>query len=438
MSFVMSLTLAQCIAVFLGGQRTGATEVPFELAGGERVVFFGDSITQAGGYLVDLEAFLLTRFPDKTFVVFNHGRSSETISGTSEPDHQPRRPDAHLRFTRDVADWKPDIVVACFGMNDGNYHPFEPERFARFQAGIERLISRTRNEAHARLVLLSPPPFDPYRRLVSDADAVAFGYKFPAIDYDQTLEHYGQWLLTLASRERGPMLVDVHGKLNNHLKRRREDKVSFYLAGDGVHPGPTGHWLMAQALLLAWHAPAQVDEMRVVVSDNRPQVSAGAIRALSLGNDHHVSFIWRSPLPFPFDPGCDRHSLEIEQVASRLNRYRMTITGLPNERYRLLASIDRECPEVEVANVTRAQLEAGLDLTGLERFPTVVVAQAVRSRLVKYRQAVNDEWRHRLDRDPTYRPDQASAEYRGDGAELAEIRRLCRPRDVRIELVPLE
>jgi lysophospholipase L1-like esterase len=169
-------------AVRAGEGRAGTA--PFELKGGERIVFFGDSITQAGGYVADVEVFLLTRFPDKTWTILNHGISSETISGISEADHHPRRPDAHNRLTRDVVAWKPDVVVACFGMNDGNYHPFEPERFAKYQDGIRRLIERTRAEAHARLVLLSPPPFDPYRRTASDPSAVEYGYKFPALDYE--------------------------------------------------------------------------------------------------------------------------------------------------------------------------------------------------------------------------------------------------------------
>ena len=122
--------LAALLTIGLGSGRPSTPErarrrrCSFRPEGGERIVFFGDSITQAGGYIADVEVFLLTRFPGKTFTIFNHGISSETISGTSEADHHPRRPDAHRRFSRDVAAWKPDVVVACFGMNDGNYqHP---------------------------------------------------------------------------------------------------------------------------------------------------------------------------------------------------------------------------------------------------------------------------------------------------------------------------
>ncbi len=154
------------VGLFLG-QASG--EEPFYLQGGEAIVFFGDSITQNGQYVNYVEAFLLTRFPDKQFRIINHGINSETVSGTSEPDHDPPRPDSHPRFARDVAAWKPDVVVACFGMNDGNYHPFEEERFARYQAGVRRLIDRVRDEAKAKkLTLLTPPPYDSYRRTAFD------------------------------------------------------------------------------------------------------------------------------------------------------------------------------------------------------------------------------------------------------------------------------
>src|SRR5262249_29378552 len=115
-------------------------EDAFFLKGGEKIVFFGDSITQAGLYVEYVEAFLLTRFPDKHSEVVTHGISSETVSGSSEPAHQPRRPNALDRFTRDVATPDPDVVVVCFGMNDGNYHPFEPTRLAAYQDGVNKLI----------------------------------------------------------------------------------------------------------------------------------------------------------------------------------------------------------------------------------------------------------------------------------------------------------
>ncbi|MGE3822515.1 MAG: SGNH/GDSL hydrolase family protein, partial [Isosphaeraceae bacterium] len=293
---------------------------PFHLKDGETVLFLGDSITQAGRYVVDVEAFLLTRFPDRSFTIVNHGISSETVSGTSEPDHDPRRPDAHNRFTRDVTAWSPDVLVACFGMNDGNYFPFEADRFARYQAGVNRLLDRARDEARVkRVTLLTPPPFDPYRRRASDAEATTYGYKFASIDYDQTLGRYSDWLLTLPRDRPGLLVVDVHSALNAHLAERRKRKVSYFLAGDAVHPNPTGHWLMAQALLLAWNAPAVVAEATVSASERK--ALSGEVRDVSAEEDEGLTFTWRSPLPLPVDPACDPASLALERVGERLNRY---------------------------------------------------------------------------------------------------------------------
>jgi hypothetical protein len=54
-----------------------------------------------------------------------------------------------------------------------------------------------------------------------------------------------KWLRTLTGPPDGPVVIDVHAALSDHLKLRRVAEVSFFLAGDAVHPGPTGHWLMA-------------------------------------------------------------------------------------------------------------------------------------------------------------------------------------------------
>ena len=189
-----------------------------------RVVVIGDSITQAGDYVVYVEAFLLTRFPDRTITIINHGLSSETAAGTSEADHPGRRPWIHDRFDRDVTAWNPDIVVACYGMNDGIYHPLDPERFRKYQDGITRLIHRSRSEAFARIDLLTPPPYDPYRRQVSDPQASVYGYRFPVVNYDQVLAHYAEWLRSLASEHQ--LVVDVNQALLNLLGHQRTQLIN--------------------------------------------------------------------------------------------------------------------------------------------------------------------------------------------------------------------
>jgi lysophospholipase L1-like esterase len=273
--------------------RDGDTRELFQ--DGDTIVFFGDSITQGGLYIDHVEAWLLCRYPDRKFKVLNRGISSETISGTSEADHDPRRPWAHERFTRDVTPLKPDVLIACFGMNDGNYHSFEWGRFEKYQQGVRRLIQRAREEAGVRtLILMTPPPFDPYQRKAGDPLAQEYGYKFPAIDYDQTLARYSDWLLSL--REEGIPVIDLHGSLNGHLRRRRQEQVSFFLAGDAVHPNMTGHWLMALQLV----RQLQLQPRPLLTVINEPIPAEGWQQNLELGG------------VAPIDPQADAASVDLE------------------------------------------------------------------------------------------------------------------------------
>lgn len=396
----------------------------FRLKEGASVVFFGDSITQSGQYITYFEAYLLTRFPEKSFRIINHGISSETISGTSEPDHEPRRPWAHERFTRDVAAWKPDVVVACFGMNDGNYFPFERERFEKYQAGVQRLIERTRQEAGADLILMTPPPFDPYRRKASDESAVSYGYKFPAIDYDETLRRYSEWLIT--QRSDALPVVDLHTALNEHQWKRRESRVSFFLAGDAVHPNATGHWLMAQHLLLALGARAVADEVEVdAVTGTAPR---GDVRDVANG-DGVLSFAWTSRLPMPMDPSWDAESIELEQVRTRLNRYRMKVTGLAGDKYRLLAEGE------PFAEVTGGQLALGLDLLDFPAFPTVKRSGRVLSLLQERNQLSYLAWRQEIGRPLGPLPAGVAERIAHLTAELEQIRQ---PKVIQVRLEPID
>jgi len=396
----------------------------FPLRGDETIVFFGDSITQGGAYVEYVDAFLATRFPEKRFRILNSGISSETISGTSETDHNPRRPHALPRFERDVAAHRPQIVVACFGMNDGNYHPFESSRFQKYQTGMRILQDKTA-AAGAKLFLLTPPPFDPYRRGAGDPNAKEFGYKFAAIDYDATLEAYSDWLLL--TKDAGWTAFDVHGAMNRHLQRRRRDQVSFHLSPDAVHPNPTGHWLMAQTLLLGWHAPALVEEC--VVDAEKLQGLRGPIRDVKRA-DATLSWTWTSKLPLPRDPRWDEVSLEVEQVTQRLNQYTLTVLNLPAGRYELTAN-DRN-----VGIWTAAELAQGIDLNRVQDFPTHARASELLSTVQQRRRQIYQAWRKGIQSDPidAVRPTQAAET---ETAPLAErIRTLAQPQPIALRLSP--
>ena len=129
---------------------------------GKRVVFLGDSITQAGGYVAFTTFYLEKLYPRKDFDVFSLGLASETVSGLSEEGHAGGkfpRPCLFERLGRLLEKVKPDVVFACYGMNDGIYQSLAEERFAKFRDGMTRLHDAV-IKSGARIVHITPPVFD--------------------------------------------------------------------------------------------------------------------------------------------------------------------------------------------------------------------------------------------------------------------------------------
>jgi lysophospholipase L1-like esterase len=218
----------------------------------QRVVFLGDSITYGGQFVEFFEVFARTRYPDWRGEILNLGLSSETVSGLSEDGHAGGkfpRPDLHERLERVLTKTKPDLVIACYGMNDGIYLPFSEERFQKFQNGMRRLHEQV-TAAGAQIIHLTPPTFDPAPGNVAPP---------PLANYNDVLDRYAEWLL--AQRAQGWTVLDLHGPMNRHLATEKQRDPAYKLAGDGVHPGETGHWLMALPLLLQFGAPTNLATM---------------------------------------------------------------------------------------------------------------------------------------------------------------------------------
>lgn len=416
---LLSLTIVITSVCSLASIGKAGEKFPFN--NGETIIFFGDSITQNGTYVNYFEAYLLTRFPDQNFRVINHGISSETISGTSEPDHDPRRPWAHPRFERDIANWKPDWVISCFGMNDGNYHPFVEEKFEKYKAGNLRLIKRVKEEANAKLIFMTPPPFDPYRSKRSDPNAIHYGYKFPYVHYDDTLKKYGEWLMTLKSETQ--TVIDLHTAINSVLAERRKEQVSYHVAPDAVHPNSTGHWLMAQTLLTGLSAPALVDEVEIDAS--KKSISKGLVRDLEFQGDT-LSFFWKSKLPLPIHPKWDTKTLDLIGTNSKLSQYSLSIKNLTEEKYELFADKKSQ------GTFTKEELANGIDLMSLKEFPTHKSSSQILEWVIQRRSKAYRDWRNVI------KGEEPSSTVAAEVASInGMIKRWRKPRVVAVQLKPV-
>jgi lysophospholipase L1-like esterase len=207
----------------------------------ERWLFLGDSITQAGHYTDYIETWFLLNDADAPEII-NLGLSSETVSGLSEPDHPFPRPCLHTRLDRVLERTQPDVVIACYGMNCGIYHPFSEERFSAYRAGINKLVSDAQ-AIGAKVILLTPPPYaGRVKPRTPPGEGEHFGYKHPAADYNDVLKKYADWVLTLDGRA-GLRAFTIRPPIEEFMGR--------CYPKEPIHPNAFGHELMAEAFLRA-------------------------------------------------------------------------------------------------------------------------------------------------------------------------------------------
>ncbi len=219
-----------------------------QLLANQRVLWLGDSITFDGQYVSFVEYYLAKKFPGEDFDFISIGLASETASGLSENSHPFPRPCVFERLTRALDAVKPATVMACYGMNDGIYHPQSPERRQAFEAGIQRL-SREVQSHQAQLVLLTPPPFDPETaKNLLPVTAPDFSYAMAYSNYDSVLTDYSRWETNLPPTK-AATVVDLHSALGNYLRQQRQTNPDFSFSTDGIHPSALGHLLMAQTIL---------------------------------------------------------------------------------------------------------------------------------------------------------------------------------------------
>jgi len=227
-----------------------------------RIVFLGNSITYAGGYIEDIEAWMITHYPERHYEFINVGLPSETVSGLSEPGHaggQFPRPDLHERLARVLALTKPDLVFAGYGMNDGIYLPFDEARFGKFREGIRWLHDEV-VKTGAQFIHMTPPVYD-------EQIGKARGYT-------DVMSRYAEWLLQQRDSS-GWRVADIYFPMKRYLEDRRHVDSSFAFARDGVHPDSLGHWIMAREILrFLGEKPGEGDAVDVVMDGKDPEIFA--------------------------------------------------------------------------------------------------------------------------------------------------------------------
>lgn len=200
----------------------------------DHVLFFGDSITDAGrraqdnsnhglgvGYAAICAAVLGGRLPEMNLRFSNRGISGNRVY------------DLEKRLDADVIDLEPSVVSILVGIND-TWRRYDKDLISpvdEFTACYRRILDRIRGELSARIVLCQPfllPIPEDRKAWREDLN--------PRIEaVDDLAEEY----------------ADGYLRFDDLFRAAAEKRDNGYWLPDGVHPTPAGHGLMAEAWMQA-------------------------------------------------------------------------------------------------------------------------------------------------------------------------------------------
>lgn len=188
-----------------------------------RVVFFGDSITQAGvnpgGYIDRLKKML----PAEQFELMGAGIGGNKIY------------DLFLRMDDDVLAKQPDVVIVWVGVNDVWHKSSfgtgtDPDKFVKFYEAVIKKLQA----ANAKVMLCTP---------------AAIGEKTDfSNQQDGDLNQYSQLIRDLAKRQNIPLIDLRKAFLDYNLKHNPENKEKGILTTDRVHLNEAGNQLVAEQM----------------------------------------------------------------------------------------------------------------------------------------------------------------------------------------------
>jgi len=329
----------------------------FSLKDGDRVVFYGDSITDQRLYTTFTETYVVTRFPRLKVWFVHSGVGGDRVTGGWAGA-------IDVRLPRDVIAYKPTVMTIMLGMNDGSYRAWDDSIFQTYSTGYQHIIDTMKHALPGiRITVIQASPFDDVTRPPSFGDG-----------YNAVLVRYGQFVKELGEREH-LLVADLNGPVVSMLeKAKAEDaELAQKIIPDRVHPGPGGHLIMAEALLKAWNAPATVASVEIDAAAKRvARADNTKVTALQVGSN----LTWSetdSALPLPLPLGEDFKDVGLAIRSSdfleALDQEPLKVTGLTSARYAL--KIDGEM----VGDFTQEQLQEGINLA---TFPTPMAKQAAK------------------------------------------------------------
>jgi lysophospholipase L1-like esterase len=192
-----------------------------------RIVFFGDSITQAGvnktGYITKMAEMLGTLGLSSKYELIGAGIGGNKIY------------DLYLRHEEDVIAKKPNIVIIYVGINDvwhktSSRTGTDADKFERFYSALIKRLQK----ANIQVVICTP---------------TVIGEKFDATnENDGDLNAYSNIIRKIATDNQCKLIDLRKAFLSYEEKNNIENKASGILTTDRVHLNEAGNQFLAETM----------------------------------------------------------------------------------------------------------------------------------------------------------------------------------------------
>lgn len=302
-------------------QSSAKQENDFALKDGDRVVFYGDSITEQRLYTTYVEHFALTRYPERKITFINTGWGGDQVTRN---ECQPCNGVGGLaRLDRDVIAYRPTVVTLLFGMNDGRYYDFDAATMKTYEDGLSAIIREIKAKTRARIFVMTPTVYDGTRRPAwSHTDR-----------YNEVLDRYSEAARQIAARE-GLPVIDLHTVTTEALKKAKQIKGDYTFVPDGVHLAEDGQLIMAAEILRAWGAAAE----RIGIMEKEGNFQSDITRSFSSKLEIKAPLPWPSPLPSEIVRKARPEITDLGLVKLRIaiptsGKYSVTVDGSPASEF---------------------------------------------------------------------------------------------------------
>ncbi len=223
---------------------------------GDRLAICGDSITEQRKYSRIMEDYLTMCVPDLQVTVRQYGWSGEKAPGFLS------------RMTNDCLRFSPTIATTCYGMNDFKYVPYD-DSIGQVYATNQTAIVQAFKAHGARVILGSAGCVGKIPHWVVTANGTV-------LDLNLSLCHLRNIDIGIAQSEDVGLADVFWPMLKAGFIAQKEYGTNYAVTGsDGVHPGWSGHTVMAYAFLKAMGLDGNLGTFTVDLKDLKMKVTDG-------------------------------------------------------------------------------------------------------------------------------------------------------------------